>query len=325
MSRSSYPTIRSYQDARDFIGAGANPSSHRNIPSIRATGFRFEKRDDGQLDVVVKQHTTDIIRYHPDGTMTLNSGGWRTYSTKERLNSLTPARIGQEKGIWYLYPPQPRWNPKGGPEGHGGYEAHPTLGDLQGYEARKAARVEFEDGVVIDQWGWPLHATAQTGTTERLKRKLDNAVSRYIRKYVREVRERKDFPDPSAGDCLYCQLTIQSQHTAHIKTGILHSNGELEDTTGRPERHGVDHLLSHVGLGEDPDELYAPLGSLAWAAFQRHGNPAAVWHMAKSAAARGETPSFLAHNLAYFFRQRKPAMLEELKRRAERQKQTEVA
>jgi hypothetical protein len=53
-------------------------------------------------DVCIRYHDTDIVRIHEDGLITLDSGGWRTKTTKERINSYSPAGIRQEKGIWYI-------------------------------------------------------------------------------------------------------------------------------------------------------------------------------------------------------------------------------
>lgn len=47
---------------------------------------RLEVNQDGE-DVVVKLHATEIVRLRPTGDLTLSSGGWRTVSTLEALNT----------------------------------------------------------------------------------------------------------------------------------------------------------------------------------------------------------------------------------------------
>lgn len=51
----------------------------------------------------VRLHSTDIITIHRDGTFTLNTGGWDTVITKDRLNSFGPARIYSERGTWAVW------------------------------------------------------------------------------------------------------------------------------------------------------------------------------------------------------------------------------
>jgi hypothetical protein len=53
----------------------------------------------------VKYHRTDIIKIDQDNTVILNTNGWETTTTKDRLNQFLRCRgyhIFQKKGIWYL-------------------------------------------------------------------------------------------------------------------------------------------------------------------------------------------------------------------------------
>lgn len=49
-------------------------------------------------------HNTDIIRVFPDGWV-LNSGGWQTITTKQRLNDWGPVGISQSNFVWYVGTP----------------------------------------------------------------------------------------------------------------------------------------------------------------------------------------------------------------------------
>ena len=55
-------------------------------------------RNDGAT--VWRLHTTDIVIRHADQSWTLNSGGWRTVTTKDRINAYGPARVYSSKGEW---------------------------------------------------------------------------------------------------------------------------------------------------------------------------------------------------------------------------------
>lgn len=50
--------------------------------------------------IALKLHQTDVVTFHQDGTIQLNSGGWQTYTTKERISAYH--RVSSRKGIWYL-------------------------------------------------------------------------------------------------------------------------------------------------------------------------------------------------------------------------------
>jgi hypothetical protein len=45
---------------------------------------------------------TPVITYAPNGGITLKTAGWRTVTTKRRMNQHTNARIFAKRGIWYV-------------------------------------------------------------------------------------------------------------------------------------------------------------------------------------------------------------------------------
>jgi hypothetical protein len=65
-----------------------------------ANNTYLERRADS---IALKLHNTDIITTYPDNTVTLNTGGWQTVTTKARMNEFLPfGRIYQKDFIWYL-------------------------------------------------------------------------------------------------------------------------------------------------------------------------------------------------------------------------------
>ena len=99
----------------------------RTVPSIRAT--YINRMADGSI--TVQYHRTIVVRADKDGTFTLNSGGYRTATTKERIKAYSPAVLYQKAHRWYLAPR----NQDG------------TI------NWAKDARVEFYDGMRIDAAG----------------------------------------------------------------------------------------------------------------------------------------------------------------------------
>ena len=51
-------------------------------------------------DIALQLHTTDVVTFHRDGSITLSSGGWRTVTTKERISSYY--RVSSVAGVWYM-------------------------------------------------------------------------------------------------------------------------------------------------------------------------------------------------------------------------------
>ena len=84
--------------------------------------------------VSVRYHRTDVATLHPDGSATLRTGGWRTVTTKRRINQALryfgiPALVYQHRHEWYV-------------AAHGG------------------ERLEFEDGMRVRVNGRGLEAAA---------------------------------------------------------------------------------------------------------------------------------------------------------------------
>ena len=64
-----------------------------------------ERRFDGYANgcgVAIKLHDTDVLTFYADGRVRYDSGGWKTVTTKERMNAYGPALVFTEKGRWYI-------------------------------------------------------------------------------------------------------------------------------------------------------------------------------------------------------------------------------
>lgn len=58
---------------------------------------------DRQISVAILFHSTDIIKFYPNGDTELNSGGWHTVTTKARMNKfLEEWSIRQEHWVWFV-------------------------------------------------------------------------------------------------------------------------------------------------------------------------------------------------------------------------------
>ena len=51
-------------------------------------------------DCVIRYYQTDVVTYHPDGTLTLRHGGWDTISTRDVINAFSPVYVEGTKGAW---------------------------------------------------------------------------------------------------------------------------------------------------------------------------------------------------------------------------------
>lgn len=153
-------------------------------------------------NVTIRLHHTDVAVRNKDGSLTLNTGGWQTITTKSRLNSLlrqVNAYLYQSKGQWYIS------------------------------KVGADSTVPYFDGICVPQCFDDPKAQAKGEKAEAASARL----SKKIREYVKRIPN--DAPAaqmPGPGDCWHCgmfdrverpgQKTRDPEHLlAHLKEGYV--------------------------------------------------------------------------------------------------------
>lgn len=140
---------------------------------------------------VVRLHYTDILTFYGDNRVVFNSGGWKTPTTKNRMNdNQDQAYIYQEKSVWYI-------------KGRSEDQAYVYFDGIT-----------FSDGVCTN----PKQSTAEQ---KRLAKDL-----KQIKKYVDKIKTMDTLPLPDGGDCLYCQMGKTNELCAreHLKEMYIHGS-----------------------------------------------------------------------------------------------------
>ena len=153
---------------------------------------------------VIRLHHTDIILKNKDGTVTLDTGGWKTPTTKDRLNRFSPVRVYSKRGTWFVD------------------------GEVPFYDGLTVA----EDGTV------PREEEKRAEHDAKATRKLIGEIN----KFVKKLDDLPELPEPGAGDCWFCAMfdrekvsepdwnhhkasgpTGNSDHLmSHIEEGYIH-------------------------------------------------------------------------------------------------------
>lgn len=147
---------------------------------------------------VIRLHLTDILTFLPDGSVRLNSGGWRTSTTKGRMNAYLPPgwSIWQHRGIWTL-------TRNGNPS------------------------VLYADGMVINPDDTVTGAAPEGD--DKAKAREVKAIAEYARKFAKAFLAG-EVPKPSGGDCWGCHLREEKtganafgldHYREHIKSGYF--------------------------------------------------------------------------------------------------------
>ncbi len=164
-----------YQGAIDFLSGGRNKTS-RAVEN----NTRIEKRGD---DYAVVLHGTDVVTYHKDGSATLNSGGWLTVTTKDRMNGYlgNRARVYSKRGVWFVF------TRDGG--------TFDWDGGVRYFDGIRIA----SDGTILNP---PDPKLAERKREAEIK--MRKRVDRFVDGYMKALTE--GMPVPSGGDCWGCSM-----------------------------------------------------------------------------------------------------------------------
>ncbi len=165
-----------FTEARETLERGRNPERRKIYNNT--TLERLEDSD-GNFYLGLRLHDTVIIKYYPE-RMILDSGGWRTVTTKARFSAYAPnVGVSARQGEWFIN------------------------GEL------------FYDGIELDYDGNFLSDTISESdikTKAKEVRRVKRVIKKYAKAFVVEW-QKDDFPLSSNADCWYC-LWKKSDDTA---------------------------------------------------------------------------------------------------------------
>ena len=135
----------------------------------------------------IKLHDTFVVTYKKNGSIILNSGGWKTVTTKARINDFSPVWLTQEKGEWYVN---------------------------SSYSWSFEGRYIFKDGMQITSKGKVIGAGIDR--TKDRQRAIN-----YTNGFMAKL-EAKKIPLPDGGDCWSCSMFEKAgmRSEDHIKSHI---------------------------------------------------------------------------------------------------------
>lgn len=199
--------VTSFTEAQEFLQHGRNKNSRtiaNNTKVIRLSDDR----------IGIRLHQTDVVIYSRSGLIELNTGGWYTVTTKDRINEFTPRQVyvSSVKGRWYLY------------RFHSWPVAHEQL-------------CPFVDGMMINEYGKRLgsddgateinsRVAHEDAENEKVRKQIQNYCKGLTDAKIKELVEAAK-AGGVAGDCWFCSMQ-------DVSTGIPWGDKD------------PSHLLNHL-------------------------------------------------------------------------------
>lgn len=125
----------------------------------------------------VRLHSANVVTFYRDGRIALDSGGWRTVTTKDRMTRFSPFAVWSERGVWYV-------------------------GRRSAYTAEPRPWV-FVDGITFSPDG-SVTGAGDREDTVTLRKQARSFAAGYI-----EALFCGEVPAPSNGDCWGCLMVAE--------------------------------------------------------------------------------------------------------------------
>jgi hypothetical protein len=138
----------------------------------------------------LRLHDTEVVKYHRNGDVSLDSGGWLTPVTKERMHRFTDAFVGSTKGRW-----------------------HVTWG---------SRTVPFANGMVLHPDGSVsgIPSDEEVAAQDAANKAARDDIARFL-KGITPARIVAAF-DNMGGDCILCRVGDTSCLALHVEEDYLH-------------------------------------------------------------------------------------------------------
>ena len=97
-------TPKNFAEALQFIIAEGKGKLSLRIGNNTYLEYHTGKGTGCTESITVRLHTTYIVKFWPSGRTELYTGGYRTVTTKERINQFITGRVWQKAHQWYYTP-----------------------------------------------------------------------------------------------------------------------------------------------------------------------------------------------------------------------------
>jgi len=169
-----------YEQARDKFARCKNPDKGYQLGSSTV----LLKRDEFY---VVRLHETDIVTIAESGAYSVNTGGWYTKTTSQKIEEYSPVRFSTDRGLWFT---------------------------KNGRLVPNHAFTYGDDGEFFYYGGNPLERAQAVENNKVFTR--ENA--KYRKAFVKKFLDGT-LGTPNGGDCLLCHVMRQNELGKSVTLG----------------------------------------------------------------------------------------------------------
>lgn len=224
---------------REFDALLHRKGTDKPIPSRKISNNTYAQRR-GNGDIAVKLHGTDVVTFHPDESITLDTGGWHTVTTKQRMNAFTPPMLAVHtvRGRWLVAHLR-----RHGTYSDGGRYTAPDYEHAADYQDRMTF-TPTPDGC--------FEVEGSLSQTDRLRQDRHNAqVNKMIDRYLRNLTAEEHahaLAWPNDGRCSMC-IAIRVKPAVNVPAPAFQNTFQLIGEAMGDTQHLIEHMLDKVYPG----------------------------------------------------------------------------
>jgi len=180
-----YASVVDYKSADNYLGKKSERPLAPNTRIVRS-----------ETDIFIRLYKTEIVRYKKNGDVVLNTDGYRTLTTRNRINEFTPFSVIQTNNIWHVKCDGSDW-------------------------------VGFKDGITYNHRSKAFEGIKPSAEIKSVKT-LIRRINKYSHDFATEFING-NVPKPSGGDCWYCLMKDENNNTWGECSGSEHLLSHIED------------------------------------------------------------------------------------------------
>lgn len=227
------PELSSFKECREYLDKGKRKLKTMDRPI--AANTRVTQLDDGTIGI--KLHDTYIIKYYSNllggkyysqegDTIQLDSGGWNTPLTRDRMDRFCPLNVWTDKFVMYVS--ELNW--------HQIHQNKRNGTKSKVYHFKDRMWFNPDKTVWVKEYGEPIQLKPYSKTEEKKKRSLLKRIDTFIHNYLNKLTDGQ-MNQPGSADCFVCQFEAGDER---IEMGTLTKEGY------QPGVISSDHLLNHM-------------------------------------------------------------------------------
>jgi hypothetical protein len=187
-----------YSEAKQLVAKARDAYRGYRLPG-REGRTRLVERENG---IAIRYTETDVVTIHPDDSVTLNSGGWNSKTTRDRMEYAEPVNVFTDGGVTYVTPKDTYVWAKGKDQSPRVWEFKDgMIFNASGTKCLNAKQLGVRSWTVTE---WREHTRSERNRKARERRaerkaeaarELERAARREAIQAEREERERESIGD----------------------------------------------------------------------------------------------------------------------------------